>query len=302
MEWRSRGIFSCLDCSGRFIPTNHRSGGAALGFALLAKGPIAYLAPFLFLGGYSLARRGLSQPTWKRIAGVFAVSAIVGFPWFLWTARETGGESLTTFLLRENWNRFLHPMEGHGGAILYFLVILAFGFFPWSGLLVVVKKSAFRREPARWGLFAWGCGVLAFFSLSATKLPHYLLPALPAFALLLADTFDADSRNEIRVFAWATALSGLLLFLGVLFAARQWDLLGIAGNVLWPFAVVATLSLPFPSFPPVSERAVLSFRWGSSYRRPSLSGFRVPSTRLAVCRSWERRRSSSGKPLSLSGD
>jgi 4-amino-4-deoxy-L-arabinose transferase-like glycosyltransferase len=222
------------------------TGGAALGFALLAKGPIAYLAPFLFLGGYSVARRGLSRPAAKRIAGVFGVSAIVGFPWFLLTARETGGESLTTFLLRENWNRFLHPMEGHGGAILYFLVILAFGFFPWSGLLLVVKKSAFRREPARWGLFAWGCGVLAFFSFSATKLPHYLLPALPAFALLLADAFDAESRNKIRLFAWATALTGLLLFLGVLYAARQWDLLGIAGNVIWPFAVVATLSLAFP--------------------------------------------------------
>lgn len=222
------------------------TGGAALGFALLAKGPIAYLGPCLFLGGYSLARRGISLRVGKRLAGVFAVSAMVSFPWFLWTARETGGESLTTFLLRENLNRFLHPMEGHDGAILYFLVILAFGFFPWSGLLLAVKKSAFRRDPVRWGLFAWGGGVLAFFSLSATKLPHYLLPALPAFALLLADTFDADSHNEIRLFAWATALAGLLLFLGVLFAARQWDLLGIAGNVVWPFAVVATLSLAFP--------------------------------------------------------
>jgi 4-amino-4-deoxy-L-arabinose transferase-like glycosyltransferase len=222
------------------------TGGAALGFALLAKGPIAYLAPFLFLVGYSLARRGLSHRAWKRIAGVFAVSAIVGFPWFLLTARETGGESLTTFLLRENWNRFRHPMEGHGGTILYFVGILAFGFFPWSGLLLVVNKSAFRRDPARWGLFAWACGVLAFFSFSATKLPHYLLPALPAFALLLADNFDADSRNENRLFAWATAVTGLLLFLGVLFAARQWDLVGIAGNVIWPFAVVATLSLAFP--------------------------------------------------------
>jgi 4-amino-4-deoxy-L-arabinose transferase-like glycosyltransferase len=176
------------------------------------------------------------------------MSAIVGFPWFLMTARETKGESLTTFLVRENWNRFLHPMEGHDGAILYFLGILAFGFFPWSGLLFVVKKSAFRRDPVRWGLFAWGFGVLAFFSFSATKLPHYLLPALPAFALLLADTFDADLRNEIRLFSWATALTGILLFLGVLFAARQWDLPGIAGNVLWSFAVVATLSLAFPLF------------------------------------------------------
>jgi hypothetical protein len=69
---------------------------------------------------------------------------------------------------------------------------------------------------------------------------------LPAFALLLADTFDAASRSEIRLFAWATAITGLLLFLGVLFAARQWDLLGIAGNVIWPFAAVATLSLAFP--------------------------------------------------------
>ena len=70
--------------------------------------------------------------------------------------------------------------------------------------------------------------------------------ALLAFALLLADTFDADARSEIQLFAWATSLAGLLMFLGILFAASQWDLPGIAGNVIWPFAVVGALSLAFP--------------------------------------------------------
>ena len=55
--------------------------------------------------------------------------------------------------------------------------------------------------------------VFLFFSIAATKLPNYILPALPGFALLLATLFD---RQEIKYpLVWRSAgyLSAALLFL-----------------------------------------------------------------------------------------
>jgi 4-amino-4-deoxy-L-arabinose transferase-like glycosyltransferase len=218
-------------------------GGASLALALLAKGPIAYLSPFLFTAGYWLGRRPLHVSGLARMAALCSVSAVVGFPWFIATAHATQGESLTAFLIRENVNRYLRPMDGHKGPLGYFVLVIALGLFPWTGSLLLWKRFRGSRNPIRLGLLFWAGGVLLFFSFSATKLPHYLLPALPAFALLFADAFDPTSVADARMMAWAMALSGAALFLGVLFAASQWDLPGIAGRVIVPFAVVATLGV-----------------------------------------------------------
>jgi 4-amino-4-deoxy-L-arabinose transferase-like glycosyltransferase len=218
-------------------------GGVALALALLAKGPIAYLPPCLFAAGYSFGHRRLAISVQARIAALFTVSAVVGFPWFIATAHATHGESLTAFLIRENVNRYLQPMEGHGGSFGYFVLIIALGLFPWTGSLLLWKKFRRSRDPIRLGLLFWAGGTLLFFSFSATKLPHYLLPALPAFALLFADAFDSTSESDARVIAWSMALTGSALFLGVLVAASQWDLPGIAGAIVVAFAVVASLGI-----------------------------------------------------------
>jgi 4-amino-4-deoxy-L-arabinose transferase-like glycosyltransferase len=218
-------------------------GGASLALAVLAKGPIAYLPPCLFAAGYWLGHRRLPISVLARIAALFTVSAVVGFPWFIATAHATHGESLTAFLIRENVNRYLQPMEGHGGPFGYFLLIIALGLFPWTGSLLLWKRFRRSRDPIRLGLVFWAGGVLLFFSFSATKLPHYLLPALPAFALLFADAFDPTSESDARVIAWSMALTGSALFLGVLVAASQWDLPGIAGAIVVAFAVVASLGI-----------------------------------------------------------
>jgi 4-amino-4-deoxy-L-arabinose transferase-like glycosyltransferase len=104
--------------------------GVALGLAILTKGPVALLAPGLFAAGY-LAGGG--RPALRRLARTALAGAVglaVALPWFLLASRATTGESLRSFLLRENLHRFASPMEGHGGPLFFFPLVLWFGFFP----------------------------------------------------------------------------------------------------------------------------------------------------------------------------
>jgi 4-amino-4-deoxy-L-arabinose transferase-like glycosyltransferase len=78
-------------------------------------------------------------------------------------------------------------MEGHGGGWLYFVLVLPLLWMPWTPLAL----SLFSRWKELWTTpllrFAllWAGFVVVFFSLSATKLPHYVLYAAPGIVLLL---------------------------------------------------------------------------------------------------------------------
>jgi 4-amino-4-deoxy-L-arabinose transferase-like glycosyltransferase len=221
-------------------------GGVSLGLAVLAKGPIGCLSPSLFVAGYAAARGTLRPPEPGRVTVLYALSAVVGAPWFVAAALATKGESLDAFVTRENIDRFLHPMEGHGGPVYYYVLILLVGFFPWTGALPLCWKAVRRRDPLEWGLLAWGCGNLAFFSFSATKLPHYLLPSIPAFALLIAGEAGRRAEWPARSLAWGMAVTGSSLFLGVVVTGCEWGLPGIAGELIGLFGGVAAVSLAAP--------------------------------------------------------
>jgi 4-amino-4-deoxy-L-arabinose transferase-like glycosyltransferase len=222
------------------------AAGAALGLATLAKGPVALLAPGLFSAGY-LA--GPDRPAFRRLVRVAlagAVALVVALPWFLLASRATAGESLRSFLLRENLRRFASPMEGHGGPLVFFPLVLWFGFFPWSGaLLFLLRRDPLVPSPARRGLLLWVAGTLIFFTFSATKLPHYILPALPAAAILAASAVPLTGQRRVRIAAWATAATGAALFAAMTFAARVTGEPGAFG-LLVPFGAAAGLSVLGP--------------------------------------------------------
>ena len=224
------------------------AAGVALGLAVLAKGPVSLLAPLLFCVGHLAARpKGSRSPAALALATrVLAAAAAVSLPWFVFVAYRSNGELVRSFLLVENLARFLHPMEGHRGPAFYYLVVLAAGLFPWTGLLFSGLARAWKggRRAEAWAVAAWAFGTLAIFSLSATKLPHYLLPALPAFALLAVAAEGAVvDQSAFRLFVWTQAATGVALLLAAALAARLW---GISSTVVIPFAIVAGFGLALP--------------------------------------------------------
>jgi 4-amino-4-deoxy-L-arabinose transferase-like glycosyltransferase len=115
-----------------------------------------------------------------------------------------------------NIGRFAAPMENHRGGLLFHAVGILIGFFPWSCFLplsvVVAGHRALRADepaPQRRALslaVVWLAVWLVGFSLSATKLPNYVLPAYPAAALVVAViAVDACRRTSWPHPGWLTA-------------------------------------------------------------------------------------------------
>jgi len=120
--------------------------------------------------------------------------------------------------LEHHVGRFTAPMQGHAGSPLFYLPVLAVGMLPWSPFLpLALARAELRGHDERADflrLFALFSGlVFVFFSSAATKLPNYLAPALPGFALLVGDLF-ARARARDRWFAasiWMALGAALLL-------------------------------------------------------------------------------------------
>ncbi|HEV7225200.1 MAG TPA: glycosyltransferase family 39 protein [Pirellulales bacterium] len=257
---------------------------AAMGFAVLAKGPIGCLLPtattglFLLIANaprpagegpasaagdswksrfgaaFSFFRRSFApghflKTIWslRPLTAIAAIAAVAG-PWYSAVGAKTGGQWLTGFLGVHNLGRFLHPMEHHRGPIFYYLIAIAIGFFPWSlfaaPVLGQLKARLAAREDRRLGhlfLACWAAVYLGFFSLAATKLPNYIVPAYPALALLaavwieawLSQPHAASLARKLRP-AWITlGLVGVGVVVGLPLAARyfldaNWAL-GLAG-------------------------------------------------------------------------
>ena len=176
-----------------------------LGMALatLAKGPVGFLVPLVAVVLYVTAT-GKWRRFWEEgspVAGI-GLFAVVAFPWYavMWSRH---GTEYAASAQANTVGRFLNPMEGHGFTIFFYLPVLLLGFFPWSGWLPFAWYDAYsswreargqglkgQRSPEKheleWFAAAWVLGVFVFFTLSSTRLAHYIGPLFPAAALLTA--------------------------------------------------------------------------------------------------------------------
>ena len=183
-----------------------------MALATLTKGPIGFLIPLLAVGLYLWLTR--SWPLFRRegrlLPGLFLFVALA-LPWYLMML-NLHGQRYTTSAQGDTIGRFFGTMEGHGGTLLFYLPVFILGFFPWSGLLPFAWYQAYRswREAKQAGTFAtatgtdtpastqaldwfaaaWVLGGLVFFSLSSTRLPHYIGPLFPAAAILTASFWN----------------------------------------------------------------------------------------------------------------
>jgi 4-amino-4-deoxy-L-arabinose transferase-like glycosyltransferase len=189
-----------------------------IGLGLLTKGPVALLVPgaasalaYGVLGRMRAWWRALRDPVGWLI--LLAVAA----PWYLLEYGRRGDAFLAGFFMRHNVERFMAPLQGHSGSVLYYAPALLLLLLPYSGLFLAtlpgLRKawSARRDQPVDTFLWCWFLFVLVFFSLASTKLPHYLLyGATPLFILM------ARARHGLRS-NWL-AFAPALLFLGAVLA------------------------------------------------------------------------------------
>lgn len=250
------GHFSATDDSGRVLSIAELKLSrlalatmyATMGLAVLAKGPIGLLLPLLVFAIYVVVLDGevlgvpagwraklvtilkwrLSpQRIWRIMCAVhllpgLAIAVGVALPWYAAVTYATDGAWLSGFLGTHNVNRFLNPMEGHRGPVIYYVVAVLAGFFPASCFLPIGLVGSVN-EQRRHDRFAasqafvcsWIVGFIGFFSLAATKLPNYVAPCYPALALLAAVWLVAAARQRFPSVGWLKFGCGALACLGI---------------------------------------------------------------------------------------
>ena len=180
-----------------------------MGLGVLDKGPVAILIPLAVSGLFFL-----TEGQWKAwLKAVFnpwgiALLLLVAAPWYVLEYQREGMAFIDGFILRHNVQRFSSAMEQHGGSVLYYLAVLPLLLLPYSSwffrTLVNIRNG--WDDPLQRFLWLWFGFVLVFFSLSGTKLPHYVLYGITPLLMLMA-----WRRRQIR--SWLHLLPGLLLLL-----------------------------------------------------------------------------------------
>jgi 4-amino-4-deoxy-L-arabinose transferase-like glycosyltransferase len=227
--WLLLFVLLALGCFHRSVEAeaSQRLGGsgwfvafcAACGLAMLAKGAVGALLPAAAAAAHLASLRRLSlllRPAWWLPGGVALLG--IGLSWYLLLGltRPDGFAFMTELFLEHHVGRFASPKEGHGGSLFYYVPVLALACLPWSGFLPVALLRRLRAasERERWLrlLALLSIVTFLFFSAAATKLPHYLMPALPGLALLVADRLaGATLPPSRRAMAWSVAVTALLL-------------------------------------------------------------------------------------------
>lgn len=190
-----------------------------------------------------------------------AVILAVALPWYLAVGLRTQGEWLRGFFLVHNLGRALEPMESHSGTPLYYPAVLLVAYFPWSVFAVplLIDLVARLRHRDSWHagylfLACWGAVYPLLFTLARTKLPSYITPAYPAYALLTGALIYHWTRGEARArpfwfrlafMVLAVVGAGMLVAIPILarrlLPGEEW--LGLVGIVLLIGAVAAGVAL-----------------------------------------------------------
>ncbi|MFM7440055.1 MAG: glycosyltransferase family 39 protein, partial [Snowella sp.] len=204
--------------------------------AVLAKGPVGLLLPALaisifliYVGQFWQFLREIKLIT---MIGIFLVITV---PWYAAAAQVNGAEFIGTFFGFSNFQRFTSVLYRHAGPWYFYLPYCFILLFPWSLFLpLAITRLQFWRKKVwvstprnrQLGLFClvWFMVILVFFSAAATKLPGYILPIVPAGAIMIT-LFWGDEMlvHREKVYQpWPFLTSGLittLLFFGLAIAA-----------------------------------------------------------------------------------
>lgn len=206
-------------------------GYAALALGLLTKGPLAIVLVAINLGLYLLLTLKNKEEWLAVIKSLYVfpgllITIVIALPWYAAVSDATRGAFSREFFFNQNFNRALGIVD-HRASIFYYLPLLAGAAFPWSLLLlfqprawineirVSLKSRSGSNNHQRADLTTFGiiCIIapFLFFSALPTKLATYILPTVPATALVAGLSLDKLMRTQkSTALTWLGSLLALL--------------------------------------------------------------------------------------------
>jgi len=191
-----------------------------LAFGLLAKGPVALACPLLtlLLFRFALWRKPFDLRRLQIISGGILCLLIVA-AWGVPALMETHGAFWQIGMQEHVIDRGLETFNSRVFLPFYYFLTVFPSLFPWSAFLVGIY-FLLRKEWNQTNAFllAWAAAPYLIFLFYKTQLPHYVMPAFPALALLLAQSFRhrpsrAEWVNITFLFVATLLLAGMLLLI-----------------------------------------------------------------------------------------
>ena len=190
-----------------------------IGLSFLTKGPVAVMIPLVVSFLFLAIKREFKL--WLRVAfnplGIVIFLA-VAMPWYVAQYLKEGDAFIQGFFFKHNIDRFQGAMEQHSGNVFYYVPVLLLGLLPYTTVLLstLMRVKAIIKDDLGLFLMLWFGFVFVFFSLSGTKLPHYVVygfaPLVMLMALRLPDMRSSSIHLKIGLF-----LPPLLFFAALLF-------------------------------------------------------------------------------------
>lgn len=176
---------------------------AGMALAALSKGLIGVALPVVVLAAYialawdfNVLRR---LHLWTGGLLFLAIAA----PWFVAVSVVNPG-FFDFFFIHEHFQRFLTNEHRRAGPWWYFFPVLGLTILPWLSLLCdalprywKARGTAAEFQPQRF-LVLWAVLIFAFFSVSGSKLPSYIMPVYPALALLMGLYLSERQATTLR--------------------------------------------------------------------------------------------------------
>ena len=202
------------------------SSWVLLGLAILTKGPVAFVIASLTISSFLV-----SQKNWKKLLkkiqpkrGLF-ITALISLPWYILVLIKEGKPFWDSFFYYHNFQRYTSVVNNHAEPLWFFFYIMVIGSLPFTPFLFHGIYEAFKDlingfkkgcSPSK-SLFiyslCWLGSVLVFFSISATKLASYWLPATPAAAILISKSITMlQNKKKALSYLW---IINLLILLGL---------------------------------------------------------------------------------------
>ena len=181
-----------------------------MALGMLAKGPVAPFLAAAVIVAFALGAREsrlVLRTFW--LPGILLFCAIA-LPWYF-AVQMRNPQFFREFILQHNLARFSSDLYHHRQPFWYYLPVTALAFVPWTVVVIAAFVESVRiwwaeRESVssdpdlelqfRVFVCCWLVVPVAFFSISQSKLPGYILPAIPAGAVLLADYLRRHLAQE----------------------------------------------------------------------------------------------------------
>jgi 4-amino-4-deoxy-L-arabinose transferase-like glycosyltransferase len=208
-----------------------------IGISLIAKGLVGIVFPFAIVTFYYvLSLRLPSKAFIVSLVWGTIVSLLAAAVWYLPMYQANGWKFIDEFFIQHHFQRYTSNKYQHPQPFYFFFWVLPLMTLPWlpfffasiwdfgKDLLKRLKtktnhESRITNYELRLFAFAWLLVPLVFFSVSGSKLPGYILPALPGGLILTAEyVYRFIQKSEMR--RNTILITAFLTFIGVIVAMQ----------------------------------------------------------------------------------